>query len=80
METALVEGYCTHLKSPCGENQAFNFVVFLICFEINHVQIQKSAPLLSIFSLNCCSEPKTVSKSLFENVGVSDVTNHLVTN
>jgi len=43
------------LKSPCGENQAFNFVyvyvMFLIWFETNHVQIHKSTALLSILSL-----------------------------
>jgi len=44
--TAVVESIFTllmYLKSPCGENQVFNvyvYVVFLICFETNHVQLR----------------------------------------
>jgi len=44
--------YAILVKSPCGENQAFNAVymsvVFLICFKTN--QIHTSTPLLGVFS------------------------------
>jgi len=72
-------------KSPCRPNQTFNvvyvYVVFLKCFKTNHVLILKSAPLLSIFSLELQWTKDTVSMTGdFEMTGVSEYTNYLVTN
>jgi len=44
-----------------------------MCLDTNHVQIHKSASLLSIFS-----EPRTISKTRFEIPGVSDITNYII--